>query len=193
MSDTTEALQKAQVAAILKKVKAGKVLTQREERMLLDYQEGQKPEAERKTWVKGGKHAIAQRIGVDRRTINNWSKFDDFPKPRPNGDYALEDMVEWVKDRGLKGGEKPTISTLKERELAAKIEKLEFQLDVEKGKYILLEDAKRDSAQLAAEAKSVLQFKIERELPPQVFGIQIPEIEAMCKKAVDEVCEILSK
>jgi hypothetical protein len=174
-------------------VKSGRVLSAREERILSEYQEGQKPASERKTWVHGGKNELGNRLGVDRRTINNWSHFKDFPKARPNGDYPLEDIIAWVKERGFKGGEQSITASLKERELLAKINKLEFQIEVDKGNYILLSEAERDTTQLAGHAMNILRSKFEGELPPALVGLSTAEIQVKCKQAVDEVCALLSR
>jgi len=196
MSDSaniSDSVLRAQVANILKKSKDGKVLSAREERILVDWQESQNQKHEKKTWVKGGKDGLARRMGVERKSVQRWSKFADYPKTRANGDYCLEDCIAWVHEHGFKGGEKSSMQELKERELAAKVAKIEFELDVEKGKYILVSDAERETTILNNDTKNILRAKFEGELPPMLEGVSAAEIQDRCKRAVDEVCERLSK
>ena len=188
-----DTLLKRQAANILKKSQRGGVLTEREEKILEDYQESKEPQPKiKKTRIKG-KTGLAQRTGFTRKTFDSWSKFPDFPKPQANGDYFLEDVVEWIRVKGVRGGELPEIQKLKHRELVARCEKLEFELEIEKEKYVLIEKAEREITQSNLETKNFLQFKFGNELPPDLVGCSIAIIQTKCKAAIQEVCEKLSR
>jgi hypothetical protein len=101
--------------------------------------------------------------------------------------------LEWVKRHGFKGGEETDMSKLKERQLKIKCDQLQLELDVQKGRYILISEAQDEVTRMVTEAKSVLRSKFESELPPVLVGMTAAQIQYHSKQAIDEVCEKLSK
>lgn len=181
---------KKQVANILKKANSGKVLTAREEGIVSGYQENQTGKPKR-TMVPN-QFALAKACGVDRTQIADWRKFPDFPKPSANGSWCVEEVMTWIQEKGFKGGELPAIQRIRMREITAKAEKIEFELDVEKGKYILIDQAKSEIIHMITSAKTILRTKFESEFPPILEGLTAAQIQQKCKQAIDEVCNILS-
>lgn len=184
---TSDLILRKQVANILKKANSGKILNAREEKILSDYQT-----PETKTFVKN-KVDLAKRLGVNRRTIHEWSKFKDFPKPRSNGEWCLEEVSDWKEEKGFKGGEAPKLLQLREEALVISNEMDRFELEREKGLWIKVEDAEREIGQMVARAKTVLRGKFENELPYVCAGFTAAQIQIENRKAIDEVCLQLSR
>lgn len=106
----------------------------------------------------------------------------------------LDLLRPWLEARKSALAEAPMgREALENRKLLAQCAKIEFELEVERKLYILVTDAERETTQLANEAKNILRFKFENELPPQLEGLSAVAIQERCKGAVDEVCERLSK
>ena len=75
---------------------------------------------------------LAEALKVTRQTINGWKKFEDAPKPEANGLHDVAKWREFMRQRGLKGGEEtPDLQqALKARKLLAEVEERELRLAV---------------------------------------------------------------
>ena len=102
MSEIADTIQKAQVAAILKKAQAGKILSVREERKLSEYDKSQKPKIELTT------EQAAERFGVAVRNLRLYAtlgaphRFElDGKKKRML--WPEEELQDWMVRRGNSG------------------------------------------------------------------------------------------
>src|SRR5438477_12583188 len=89
---------------------------------------------------------LAAALKVTRQTVNGWKKFEDAPKPAANGLHDVAQWREFMRRRGLKGGEEmPDIQqALKARKLLAEVEERELRLSVKRGEFIPIEQVRGD-------------------------------------------------
>jgi hypothetical protein len=143
----------------------------------------------KKTWT--SKTKAASTIGVTRRSLSNWElQYPDFPETAANGKICVEELAEFQERHGLKGNETPLQSQLKDEERKLKIEKLRFEIDVEKGKYTSNEKIVESISLVSERMKSVLRQKLEIEYPVLINGMAPPEIRKKGADLVDEICRI---
>lgn len=174
---------------IVKKVAAGKPLTVAERARIESRAAGSEESlAYAKTLVE-----LAAVLGVTRRTLNTWQKMDGAPKALSNGLWPVADWREFVRLNGLKAGKAPVGNeeALKARKLLAEVEERELRIAVKKGEYVALTKVREEWIGLVAQATSILRAKFESELPPVLSGLDATGIQKECRRAIDEVLQVL--
>ena len=174
---------------IVKKVAAGKPLTVAERARIESRAAGSEESlAYAKTLVE-----LAAVLGVTRRTLNTWQKMDGAPKALSNGLWPVADWREFVRLNGLKAGKAPVGNeeALKARKLLAEVEERELRIAVKKGEYVALTKVREEWIGLVAQATSILRVKFESELPPVLSGLDATGIQKECRRAIDEVLQVL--
>ena len=136
---------------------------------------------------------LAEALKVSRQAVHAWKKFEDAPKPESNGLHDVAKWREFMRRRGLKGGEEmPDIQqALKARKLLAEVEERELRLAVKRGEFIPIEQVRSDWTNLVGQATALLRRKFENELPPILSGLDATGIQEECRKAIDEVLSVL--
>lgn len=174
---------------IVKKVAAGKPLTVAERARIESRAAGSvETLAYAKTLVE-----LASVLGVTRRTLSTWQKMDGAPKALSNGLWPVADWREFVRLNGLKAGKAPAGNeeALKARKLLAEVEERELRIAVKKGEYVALTKVREEWIGLVAQATSILRAKFENELPPVLSGLDATGIQKECRRAIDEVLQVL--
>lgn len=174
---------------IVKKVAAGKPLTVAERARIESRAAGSvETLAYAKTLVE-----LASVLGVTRRTLSTWQKMDGAPKALSNGLWPVADWREFVRLNGLKAGKAPVGNeeALKARKLLAEVEERELRIAVKKGEYVALTKVREEWIGLVAQATSILRAKFENELPPVLSGLDATGIQKECRRAIDEVLQVL--
>ena len=174
---------------IVKKVAAGKPLTVAERGRIESRAAGSvETLAYAKTLVE-----LASVLGVTRRTLSTWQKMDGAPKALSNGLWPVADWREFVRLNGLKAGKAPVGNeeALKARKLLAEVEERELRIAVKKGEYVALTNVREEWIGLVAQATSILRAKFENELPPVLSGLDATGIQKECRRAIDEVLQVL--
>ena len=174
---------------IVKKEAAGKPLTVAERARIESRAAGSEESlAYAKTLVE-----LAAVLGVTRRTLNTWQKMDGAPKALSNGLWPVADWREFVRLNGLKAGKAPVGNeeALKARKLLAEVEERELRIAVKKGEYVALTKVREEWIGLVAQATSILRAKFESELPPVLSGLDATGIQKECRRAIDEVLQVL--
>jgi hypothetical protein len=174
---------------VVKKVAAGKPLTVAERARIESRAAGSvETLAYAKTLVE-----LASVLGVTRRTLSTWQKMDGAPKALSNGLWPVADWREFVRLNGLKAGKAPVGNeeALKARKLLAEVEERELRIAVKKGEYVALTKVREEWIGLVARATSILRAKFENELPPVLSGLDATGIQKECRRAVDEVLQVL--
>ena len=174
---------------IVKKVAAGKPLTVAERTRIESRAAGSvETLAYAKTLVE-----LASVLGVTRRTLSTWQKMDGAPKALSNGLWPVADWREFVRLNGLKAGKAPVGNeeALKARKLLAEVEERELRIAVKKGEYVALTKVREEWIGLVAQATSILRAKFENELPPVLSGLDATGIQKECRRAIDEVLQVL--
>jgi phage terminase Nu1 subunit (DNA packaging protein) len=136
---------------------------------------------------------LARILGVTRRTIQNWRKRSDAPKPAANGFHEVTAWREFMTRHDLKG-DAPAAdeeTALRARKLLAEVEERELRLAVKKREYVAIEEVRQTWTRQVGRAKELLRNKFENELPPILSGLDATRIQTECRKAIDEVLSIL--
>lgn len=177
---------------IIRKVAAGKPMTVAERARIEARAAGSNDNtAYAKTLVE-----LAALLGVTRRTLNSWQKFEGAPKAASNGNWSVADWREFVRVRGFKSNTKSiphNEDALKARKLLAEVEEREIKVAIKKGDYVRVEDVRSEWIGLVARATAILRAKFESELPPVLSGLDATGIQAECRKAIDEVLRALQQ
>jgi hypothetical protein len=174
---------------IVKKVAAGKPLTVAERARIESRAAGSvETLAYAKTLVE-----LASVLGVTRRTLSTWQKMEGAPKALSNGLWPVADWREFVRLNGLKAGKAlvGNEEALKARKLLAEVEERELRIAVKKGEYVALTKVREEWIGLVAQATSILRAKFENELPPVLSGLDATGIQKECRRAIDEVLQVL--
>ena len=119
--DVAKKLLNRDFANLVKRVQAGSKISRTERAMLQSMAAGAGGDGPAlvRNFVE-----LAVVLKVARQTINGWKKFEDAPKPAANGLHDVGQWREFMRQRGLKGGEEtPDIQqALKARKLLAEVE-----------------------------------------------------------------------
>lgn len=173
------AIEKAQVANIIKKAKAGKVLTAREEGIIQKYEASQKPSNPFDIDNTG----LAAFFGMTSKTICAWVK-QGMPK-ESFGLYNLKKCFDWwcenIDDNKTESD--PTITALKAENLRIKNDRERMKRDTEKGLLFPKADISSEWVKRIAEVRQGL-LSLPVRLAPLVDGKTQDEIRAIIKEAV---------
>jgi hypothetical protein len=136
---------------------------------------------------------LAVALKVSRQTINGWKKFDDAPKPEANGLHDVAKWREFLRTRGLKGGEEtPDIQqALKARKLLAEVEERELRLAVRRGDFVAVEQVKKEWIAQISRARALLEARLLDEMPPVLSGKDAHGIREELERFVIEFYELL--
>lgn len=188
---TFDGIKQADLANIIRKVKAGKPLSSAE-RKILNESKAKEPAAAPKH---GKPKAFARNQtelgellgGVSRRSIHTWSRLEGAPKPSGDGRHDVKAWQRFMKDNGLKDTDAAVdLQALKTRILTAKAERSEFENDVRKGQFIHIDEMKRDIARHSLTAKSRL-LSIPAKVSP--FLVLLKDVHAVEDRLRSEIIE----
>ena len=188
--DVAKRLLNRDFANLVKRVQAGGKISRAERAMLQSMAVG--AGAEGPAFVRNFVE-LASVLKVSRQAIHSWKKFDDAPKAGSNGLHDVGDWREFMRQRGLKGGEEqPDVQqALKARKLLAEVEEREMRLAVKRGEFIAVEVVRVTWTNLVGQTTALLRRKFENELPPILSGLDATGIQEECRKAIDEVLAVL--
>lgn len=188
--DVAKKLLNRDFANLVKRVQSGGKISRAERSMLQSMAAGAGSEGP--AFVRNFVE-LAATLKVTRQTINGWRKLADAPKAEANGLHAVAKWREFIRERGLKGGEEtPDVQqALKARKLLAEVEERELRLAVKRGEFIALEQVRVEWTNLVGQATALLRRKFENELPPILSGLDATGIQEECRKAIDEVLSML--
>lgn len=138
---------------------------------------------------------LAVALKVTRQTINGWKKLEDAPKATSSGLHEVAQWREFMRQRGLKGGEEtPDVQqALKARKLLAEVEERELRLAVKRGDFIPVEQVRAEWTRRASRVTALLRNLFENTLPPVLCGLDAVGIQTECRKAIDELLQTLSE
>jgi hypothetical protein len=136
---------------------------------------------------------LAVALKVSRQTINGWKKFEDAPKPEANGLHDVAKWREFMRARGLKGGEEtPDVQqALKARKLLAEVEERELRLAVRRGDFVAVEQVKKEWIAQISRARALLEARLLDEMPPVLSGKDAHGIREELERFVIEFYELL--
>lgn len=197
--DIAERLLKANLANIVKKVKAGKTLTREERRLLTQASEDEELDgvAVVTTYVE-----LAEILGITRRTLQDWRKMEGAPEPASNGEHDVNAWKEFQSKIDGKGAERiedpeeesglPSEPILKRKKLLLFCQEKEMQLSLKRGELIEISAVRNTWAKKCAEANTHLRQRLENELPSELEGLEAADIFDALVAVVDEFNEIMN-
>ena len=173
---------------IIKKAASGKTLTVAERARIESHANGRtesKPYAD--TVVE-----LAERLGITRRTITNWRKRKDAPKPLSNGKHDISQWREFMRRNGINDKtETPEESVLKARKLLAEVEQAELKLAVMKGSYVGIEKVREVWMSHIGQVRNILESRFLIELPPVISAMDAIQIREKLQEVLDEAYHAL--
>lgn len=101
---------------------------------------------------------LAKILNVTRRTLQNWRKRADAPKPAANGFHEVAAWREFMHRHDLTGDAAATDeeTALRARKLLAEVEERELRLAAKKREYVSIEEARQTWTRLVGPAKELL-------------------------------------
>ena len=134
---------------------------------------------------------LAKILRVTRRTIQNWRKRSDAPKPDANGFHDVAAWREFMRRAKLAGHCSDEEAALRLRRLQAETEEREMRLADRKAAYVSVAEVKKEWCEMTARVARVLRQKFEVELPPLLMGYGAADIQTMNQRAIDEAMTML--
>ena len=136
---------------------------------------------------------LARILGVTRRSLQNWRKRKDAPKPAANGFHDVQAWREFMRKNGLEGElvASDEETRLRARKLLAEVEERELRVAVKKREYVAFSEVRETWTKLVSRAKDLLRNKFEMELPPILSGLDATAIQEECRRAFDDVLSVL--
>lgn len=187
---TAELYAKANVANIVKKLKAGRTLTTAERKALDDYENRNSDEE----WVKDTT-ALARELGLARKSI--YEARERFPDaPAKHADGKRENLKAWRefcatnligKDTATK-----TLAELKAELMRREIRLRDIKIQREGGKLVSREVVEDLLGLLAQKLDLLLRLKLEVELGPRCAGKDAGEINHEGSQILDEIREVVN-
>ena len=188
--DVAKKLLNRDFANLVKRVQAGGKISRTERAMLQSMAAG--AGAEGPAFVRNFVE-LAAALKVTRQTVNGWKKLDDAPKPESNGLHDVAKWREFMRQRGLKGGEEtPDIhQALKARKLLAEVEERELRLAVRRGDFVAVEQVNKEWIGLVSRARALLEARLLDEMPPVLSGKDAHGIRQELERVLTEFYELL--
>jgi hypothetical protein len=136
---------------------------------------------------------LAAALNVTRQAVNSWKKLEGAPEPASNGLHDVAKWREFMRQRGLKGGEEVSDiqQSLKARKLLAEVEERELRLSVRRGEFVVVEQVKKEWTGLVGRARSLLEARLLNELPPVLSGKDAHGIREELERFILEFYEVL--
>ena len=137
---------------------------------------------------------FAELTGLSDRQLRNIAQKGFFPPPE-RGEYdedeSLRGMIRYQAE--LLKKKSSTLTEEKELLTRAKRETAEFELEVLRGRYVLIDEITSDIRSVAIHQRSHWAHHCERVLPAKLAFRPEAECLEIMKKAVDETCKIFSE
>ncbi len=180
------AIEKAQVSNIIKKAKAGKVLTAREEAIVGRFEASQKPQTANP--YDTDNTGIAFFFGVTNKTVCEWTK-SGMPK-ESYGVYNLKKCFDWwAEEIDESGGDSdPSLTAARLEGQQIKNDRERMKRDTEKGKLAVKSDVLTDWVKRLSELRQGL-LSLPVRLPPLLEGKSPDEMRPIIKDVLYKMME----
>lgn len=191
-----DAIASRQVANILRKLQAGKVLTEKEQEQVHDWQA-----TEEKRNRKAGKRAegpwpetisavdLCELTGLTDRRHRQLAQESYFP-PKKKGQYATEATLRGL-FRYYRDGAHAN-KDLKAKKTQEEIRKLKLFNDQKEGELIVFDQVEQFMVGIVAAAKTEAR-RLRLELPPKIIGLERAESEIRIGEELDRVFTVLAQ
>lgn len=182
----TEKILDADIANILKKVKAGKPLSAAERERIAQAGEGERPQIV---------DTMAQAVsitGLPLSLLKLYKRRKDCTAFLKGSRVNIDALKAFHAEHADEVKAMPVI-TKEEADIKLKLLKYDremFAFERDKGMHIEKAKLGAEIKQIATHQRLVLQRKLETELPPKLLGKSVIEIAQAMREAVDEICRI---
>ena len=174
---------------LVRKVADGKTLSPREQEYLNAIARGEETAAD-PTFARN-QVALANALGVERKTVQRWLKEEGIPEARSNGQYHIGEWRAWATANHKKlGDDTPSQATLKARNLLLLNKKLEHHLRVLQGEFVPTKDVEQLGAELGTQIRKVITT-IHLLAPSLIRCTTVDECEQILCDKEDEIIESL--
>ena len=131
--------------------------------------------------------ALADILGITRKTVQRWIKEPDFPKQNEDGSWNIEPVKIWAHKRGKKLGSDalPNKTSAQVEQIMLQNRKLEIQIGVLQGNYYDKDEIAKQVSRMVNNLRRVL-YGLPATLAPQTVGATIAEAEQLLKDGIDE-------
>ena len=134
------------------------------------------------------KGALAERMGLSRPTLNKYLGMVGAPPPDGKGSYEVEAVLAWFSQHSEVAGNAPrTMQDWKIREVQLRCQKMEDQLQRDRGEYISKQAASKTIIPLMAELGELMRQKFILELPSRYRGHDQVECAEFNEHAIDAI------
>ena len=182
----TSPIRRANVANIVKKLKAGKTLTAVEMKAIQDLEKEREhlPES-------ANQQEVAALLGITPRGLRKirTEHPDQAPRQLPDGKEDVRAWLAYVRSKPI--GPNKVKGTNREALLCQRIEKQielqEIQIQRARGQLLDLAEVESLHAAIFGTATSTLRQRVENDLPLQMQNKSVPAMRAECRRIVDEV------
>ena len=182
-----EAIRKKEKANIIKKLEQGHTLTESQRLIIYGNQTETNRYAKNQT-------ELAEFLGVDRKTIQRWRKENNFPTAMADGRWDVIAVRNWrensrnssdvsVEDMSKAEGEA--------RRVWLQVEKLEHEIEVSKGNFITVDEAKAEISRMCSIARGIL-LSIPDTIAPLIIGLSAIDAQEKLRKEIDHALEQIS-
>lgn len=182
-----EAIRRKEKANIIKRLEAGHTLTDSQRLILYGNQ------AETNRYAKN-QTELADFMGVDRKTIQRWKKENNFPTPMADGRWDVVAVRNWrenTRNSSDVSEEDMSKAEGEARRVWLQVEKLEHEIEVSKGNYITIEEAKAEVGRMCSIARGIL-LAIPDTIAPLIIGLSAIEAQEKLRKEIDHALEQIS-
>jgi hypothetical protein len=180
---SAEDILAADQSAIAAKVKEGRTLTA-SERAAVQAEAGSHTPA-----TVGSIVDLAEILGVTRQTVHNWRSLPGAPVPDSGGRHQVPEWIRFRDNLGLKGGESSDEAAAKAEQIRLKNKLLKEELKKVRKENTPNEVFLTWLNNLSEEIRTILQQKLEHELPLLTLGKTELEIREAGKSLVDQIFE----
>lgn len=184
-------VEEAVIANILAKLRAGKVLTDREEKRLRAYQERQEGGANPDDVAGKVADSMEQAAALSGYSKDRLQLAKQHGCPAFRGSRVyVDELVEWMTENGdsLPTGN-TELDALNLEIAREKLRKARFANELEQGGWIRRTEVAETAEALGLDLKATLRKRLEEELPDRLANRPTEEIRPILERVVDELCE----
>lgn len=189
--DIARRLLNRDLSNLIRRVQGGGKLSRQERAMLQSMAAG--TEAASAPATAANFVELAAILGVTRQAVHTWKRMEGAPQAAANGLHDVAAWREFMRSKGLKGGEPSSDieTSLKARKLLAEVEERELRLAVRRGELIEVEKVLGEWTRQVGRSRALMEARLLNELPPVLCGKDAVGIRGEMERFVGEFCGVL--
>jgi len=179
-----DAIRKKEKANIIKRLEQGHTLTESQRLIIYGNQTETNRYAKNQT-------ELAEFLGVDRKTIQRWRKENNFPTAMSDGRWDVIAVRNWRENTRSStdvSAEDMSKAEGEARRVWLQVEKLEHEIEVSKGNFITVEEAKAEISKMCSIARGIL-LAIPDTVAPLIIGMSAVNAQEKLRKEIDHALE----